>query len=224
MREIYQNAKSIVIWVGDGDENSAKAIKLMKALAIAYNTGSDVLLVENICGGSSPFPPGSWAALGMFMERPYWNRVWILQEVAMGNRSTPILCGEQMLTWGELFDALYHFASRHIDLVFSWISDECATRAIEARGLKRNHIIQLNRQQNIQQRKVPWHFLPILGVGRKCRVSDDKDRVYGMMGMMNLGLTARISPNYAKSTEDVYFSFAKEVIAYRMCWTLLLPT
>ena len=214
MRDIYKNAKSVVIWVGDGNKISSKAIQLMKALAAAYNRGSDELIVEALRNGNSPFPPGSWAALEAFMERPYWNRVWILQEIAMGNRSTPILCGDDMLTWGELFDAVYHSANRHIDLVFSCISEECATRAIEPKGLKRNHLIQLNRQQNIQQEISPAHYLPILDVGRKCSVSDEKDRVYGMLGMMEPGVTLRMSVDYAMSTEEVYFSFAKNMITY----------
>ena len=223
MRDIYKNAKAVVMWVGDWDESSAKAIQLMKALAVAYNTGSDTLMVENLRKGNSPFPRGSWAALEAFMERPYWNRVWILQEVAMGSRSTPILCGDEMFTWGELYDAFYHFASKHVDLVFSYMSEECATRAVQPKGLKRNHLIQLNRQQNIQQGKAPAYCLPILDVGRKCSVSDEKDRVYGILGMMEPALTARMSVDYAKSTDEVYLSFAKDLITYRTHQPLSLP-
>jgi len=216
MRDIYKSARSVVIWVGNEGEDGAKATALIRTLAAALSDGSDRQLAEDVRNGRSSIAPGSWAALEAFMQRPYWSRTWILQEVSMGNRLTPIFCGTHMVTWGQLYDALYTFTSRYIDLVFSCITVECDRLGIASKGLMRNPIIQLNRQQGIQQGLLPRHLLPILDIGRRCLVSDDRDRVYGMLALLPPELSAHIMPDYTKGVGEVYASFAKAMILSRM--------
>ena len=141
MRDIYKRARSVVLWIGREDKDGAKAIQLITTLSAAFAKDFSIRLARCLRDGECSIPPGSWAALEALMQRPYWTRVWILQEVAMGNRSTPVLCGNHLVTWGETYDALYHFSSRHVDLVFSCIAKECSEIGVDPKVLKRNHII-----------------------------------------------------------------------------------
>lgn len=211
MRDIYRHAASVVIWIGDEYGDSANAIWLMKLLAATWRTDTHQQLMHEVESGRASIPTGSWAAMTHLMERPFWSRVWVLQEVAMGNRQTPILCGTDTITWGELFDALYSFTSRYIDFVFSGRHG--------VRGFKRNNIIQLNNQQNqqaiIDGREVSKWLLPILDVARKCLVADDRDRVYGILGMVPQNIVQSISPDYTQTAGEIYTTFAKAVILGR---------
>lgn len=213
MRSIYKDARAVAVWVGQEGEDGAQAIWLMKLLSASFRCGSSAQLAHSIRTGASPIPTGAWGALAAFMDRPYWSRVWILQEVAMGDRSTPILCGKYMLTWGELFDALYGFTSANIDLVFSCMDHECGGGS----GLRRNHIIQLNSQQQIQMKLKAPQTLPILDVARRCLVSDNRDRVFGLLGLMAPEITRRTILDYTISTARVYESFAAALILSRKC-------
>jgi len=215
MREIYRNADSVVVWIGPESDDSAKAISLMKTMAMAFRHVTDLELAARIRSGSSTILPGSWLALDAFMKRQYWNRLWILQEIAVGNRSTPLLCGNHSITWGEFYDALYHFSSRYIEIAFSCISWECKEAGIASNGIRRNHIIQLNRQQEILAGLKPTNCLPILDVARQCDVSDPKDRIYGILGMMPPDISDRIVPYYRNRVGEIYLSFARAVISSR---------
>ena len=211
MRHIYKNASTVAMWIGEEHSNSAKAIELIRMLSSSYTSGNATQLADSIREERSPVPTGSFAALALLMERPYWTRVWVLQEIAMGNRSTPILCGTHVITWGELFDALYSFANTCIDLLFTRIDCEYASN----KGLRRNHIIQLHGQQEIQMKSKKMELLPILDVARRCSVTDAKDRIYGILGMIPRNIFERMTIDYSQSVEEIYRSFAKATILAR---------
>jgi hypothetical protein len=42
--------------------------------------------------------------------------------------------------------------------------------------------------------------------------TDLKDKIYGLMGLMNLEVAGKIEPDYGKGLVEVYRSFAKVVI------------
>ena len=215
MRSIYKDAKAVAMWLGEEGNDGAQAIWLIRLLSESFRSGTSAQLAHSLRIGASSIPTGAWKALADFMERPYWSRVWILQEVAMGDRSTPILCGRHMLTWGELFDALYGFTSAHIDVVFS-----CLDRSKRGNpGLRRNHIIQLNFQQQMQMKLKAPQLLPIIDVARQCLVSDDRDRVYGILGMMAPEITKRTMVDYTISIARAYRSFAEVVILSRKIYS-----
>ena len=134
----------------------------------------------------------------------------------MGDRSMPVLCGNHALTWGELFDSLYEFVSEQIGLVFSCIDRENAGNS----GLRRNHIIQLNSQQQMQMKLRTPQPLPILDVARRCLATDDGDRVYGVLGMMDPEIASRTMVDYTKDVAEVYESFARAIILSRKIRTI----
>ena len=41
---------------------------------------------------------------------------------------------------------------------------------------------------------------------RHCKCSDDRDRVYGLLNMINGSFPARILPDYTKTTQDVFLT------------------
>lgn len=40
-----------------------------------------------------------------FFDRPYWRRLWIIQELSMAHHSAPILCGDYVTQWRYVRDA-----------------------------------------------------------------------------------------------------------------------
>jgi hypothetical protein len=39
------------------------------------------------------------------LRRPYWERLWIIQELAMGDDTTLMMCGSHRVRWGEIYHA-----------------------------------------------------------------------------------------------------------------------
>ena len=52
------------------------------------------------------FPSGSWKPLYNFLNRAYWNRLWIMEEVVMSHEVLAACCGEEGLHWSDIAQAI----------------------------------------------------------------------------------------------------------------------
>ncbi|KAK5651905.1 hypothetical protein OQA88_11564 [Cercophora sp. LCS_1] len=95
MRDIYGLAWSVVVWLGEPSFGSARAMQLLRTLGALARSGCNGTMVEaslradrNVLGCG-----GAWLALHELMNRPYWSRLWIVQETTMGASATWLRCG-----------------------------------------------------------------------------------------------------------------------------------
>jgi hypothetical protein len=118
MREIYACAEKVIAWTGEAYENSDRALNLIKEtskLAVEnFNTtledrieARDITL-ELLREIGFDLSADSWLALVNFWKRPYWRRIWVVQELGssgdpfdeMHNRCV-ILCGHNQISLYE---------------------------------------------------------------------------------------------------------------------------
>ncbi|KAG9233216.1 heterokaryon incompatibility protein-domain-containing protein [Amylocarpus encephaloides] len=95
MREIYVQAKSVIAWLGDTTPERPFEEKAMKF-------ADD--LREHLS------PANSWhadliSALLRLFKRPYWSRIWIVQELASASNLI-FVCGAETASDNALYDAL----------------------------------------------------------------------------------------------------------------------
>jgi hypothetical protein len=64
-------------------------------------------------------------------------------KIAMESDETPILCGYDLVSWGDVYRAIYTFGTRYIDIVFSYMEKECREAGVRYLGLNRNKNIHL---------------------------------------------------------------------------------
>ncbi|KAM7184419.1 Heterokaryon incompatibility protein (HET) domain containing protein [Naviculisporaceae sp. PSN 640] len=209
MRAIYQTARDVVVWLGEKSDNSGLAMELVKTLAKSCADGTDDALGRELRTSPGMFGFGAWRALGELFNRPYWERLWIMQEIAMGNSQTPFLCGDASVRWGQIYDGIYTFGSKHIDIFFGNIERECLEGGVRYAGLNRNKLIHLWEEGEVQAGKRPPQFLPMLDLARKSVATDPRDKVYGLLGLMPPEVAAAVEPDYEKPIAEVYLSFAK---------------
>jgi hypothetical protein len=216
MRTIYSAARDVVVWLGKEENESAKAMRMIRTLAKSCDDGTDQDLGDELRGSQEFFGAGAWRAFGQLFNRPYWDRLWILQELAMGNSQTPILCGNQMVRWGDVYHATYTFGTRYTNLMFTYIEKECKDAGVPYSGLNRNKLIHLWDEQKVQAGRNPPQFMPMLDLGRKSQATDLRDKVYGLMGLMPSEVATQIQPDYEQGLPEVYTSFAKAMITASM--------
>jgi hypothetical protein len=106
MAMIYNRADSVSVWLGCEDEDSRRAIDFIKTLVKLYD-------FDPLTRNPGTFP--EWAALLNLMQRHWFNRRWIVQEIALARRAT-IFCGDQSVSWQDFASAVALFISRHQDL------------------------------------------------------------------------------------------------------------
>jgi hypothetical protein len=85
MNEIYKRASVVVAWLGPGTEESHIAISLLKE----FFDGDTASLLSEYWRNSAK----TLETLVVLHERPYWNRLWIIQE--------HMLASKVMIYWGD---------------------------------------------------------------------------------------------------------------------------
>ncbi|KAK2743174.1 heterokaryon incompatibility protein [Colletotrichum kahawae] len=118
MRDIYAAAWQVVIWLGPGADDSELGMSALSWIAARNRTPSpyDGFYREStkidarplfIIWGTfkSPLKKTVYKALFSLLFRPYWQRMWILQEVAMARPDAPVVCGKSCLPWRDIHEA-----------------------------------------------------------------------------------------------------------------------
>ena len=216
MRQIYKEAADVCVWLGDEENESTKAFDLIRTLSNSYRTSQDIALGNALREKSDLLGKGAWRALSQLMDRPYWDRLWVMQELVFGGDRAAIFCGHQVITWGELYDAIFMFGTHNFDIMFSLIRDECKDAGLKGSGLKRNKIIHLKAEQLVQAGQGNPHHMCMLDLGRKSLATDPKDKIYGLLGMLGPSVVNLITPDYDATLPEVFTNFAKAMIVASM--------
>ena len=216
MGKIYSQARVVVIWLGNEARESDSAMDLIRILSVACNTGQGKALGDNLRQKRDLLGQGCWRALSELLDRPYWDRLWVLQEIALGGGRTVILCGQEAVTWRDFYAATYSFGTHNIDLMFFLINQERKDAGLPPSGLKRNKLIHLDMEQSVQAGRAESQFACMLDLGRKSLARDPRDKVYGVLGMMAAPVSDQIVPDYSATLAQVFTDFAKAFIVASM--------
>ncbi|KAI0173430.1 heterokaryon incompatibility protein-domain-containing protein [Hypoxylon sp. FL1284] len=199
MHHIYRRAERVVIWLGRPDEYSA--------LSMAYAAGLDVtkLLGESRDIGDSAIKdwdiydrksyffepeeegdPDQHRTLGIalvkFINRPWFNRVWVQQEAALC-RETCAICGDQEVGWDNIFALAWMLLPRSIGLYPDYIADDL-NRTLNNISAAEN--IQRRRRRlfgDVYQTRGELIFQPLISRlvnSSRFGATDPRDKLYSL--------------------------------------------
>jgi len=215
MREIYQGALDVVANIGPEKEESWRAGPFIQDLAQRWRASQKVkenkTKPEGEAGKESDDNTGGLAYNGrtygsqdllavfkVFM-RPYWTRLWVIQELAMADDASFIYCGNWILS---LVDLRMAMKLLHEDMVATsmLLGDQAEwEKIISAVGLLW-YLGRLRSQMEAWQegdQKVSYAQLraPALRLAQMAKATLEYDNVIGMLGLL---------PNcIAKEMEDL---------------------
>jgi hypothetical protein len=106
MAAIYDQAYNVRVWLGPTTESSAIAMEFVKHLV---NLSDIDKLTKD------PGTLKQWTAFMELMQLPWFNRRWIIQELAMA-REPIIYCGNQTVSWEEFTYAVDIFVAKAPEL------------------------------------------------------------------------------------------------------------
>ncbi|PVH67327.1 heterokaryon incompatibility, partial [Cadophora sp. DSE1049] len=78
MHRIYSRASIVLIWLGLENDTTGPAFDLLKRGGVRNFRGSVLKMVDS---ARAEYSESQWEALADLCDRPYWNRVWIVQEI-----------------------------------------------------------------------------------------------------------------------------------------------
>lgn len=107
MSLIYGKAKNVCIWLGEPATDGHKALEFIKHKACDFN-----LFAEITAEDRAPEIKAGWEALATLMNRPWFRRRWVVQEVALAHSAT-VHVGGDFVTWHQLETAVTLFEREH---------------------------------------------------------------------------------------------------------------
>ena len=212
MQRIYSEADIVTAWLGHEAENSNLAMNLLTRIGESADVDLDTSRVTKRAASpwltKSPTDNGyttllldrnfpiPWdgpeaQALEALFNRPWFERLWIRQEVILGGERTLLLCGGSSITWPTFRKAAFLLADKRVDDTHP-------------------HKVKWMLRTNLVARIWLHGKTPLRSLMRDLRstaCSDPRDRVYGALGILpfdSLGILRDIKPDYTKSVVQVY--------------------
>ncbi|KAI0552265.1 heterokaryon incompatibility protein-domain-containing protein [Xylaria curta] len=213
MRSIYEGASRVLVWLGPEVEfQGEKAITAMKEITSACLKREDKdmdetslksvdelwdVLPTKRLDGLRCDNPETWKALAWLFSRPWFSRLWVIQEVN-SNEDVRLLCGGFQVSW----DAAVVTASyilRNATIHRHWGFPES----------NYSNAYYMRRRFWLQRVSLP----SLLNWGRSFKASEQLDRVYALMGMPSF-TKMRIpwKADYSKSKQMLYEDVATKCI------------
>ncbi|KAL8878535.1 MAG: hypothetical protein Q9198_003674 [Flavoplaca austrocitrina] len=197
MADIYKSAAKVLIWIGTAADNSALAIKALETLASkihvdwrlnAISAASEDHVESEWLDHSkpAPFEDQTWVSIGQILDRSWFSRLWVWQEVSLAHNGAIVICGDSTMSWQNFCKAIASLLQRpkltSIPNIGENISQSwqlCKPKT----GLKLQNILQFSRNA-------------------KC--SDQRDRIYGVLSLVEEPGRLGMKPDYTKTTAQVF--------------------
>ncbi|KAH8589759.1 heterokaryon incompatibility protein-domain-containing protein [Bisporella sp. PMI_857] len=205
MGKIYETAEVVLMWLGEEENNSNLAMELIQLLyttvrkegrAVFEPERFDRLkdLLSNISFEQH------WLALGHLFKRPYWSRVWIIQEVLLTNHAL-LSCGVSKSNWDNLMQILYLLSKSSFSYLLPAAKDILLNPASLPISLATMHA-----RRTMGER---MSFLDGLVLYRNRLATDPRDHVYAILSLVE---HSDFKPDYNKPLFTLYREVAKFMI------------
>jgi hypothetical protein len=195
--EIYRNAEFVDIWLGEEDEDTKFAVaaipNLLRCFAKLEERDEAGDETPNVIGtlGIVALRSRGWDAFRDIFQRPYFRRMWIVQEVVLGSNCR-VYCGSHIMQWNDMARAVFCLktdSSHHVE----------AHRVVQMiRILKRKLASAIDRP-----------LLDILRQSHSLQCTDPRDKLYGILGLPSDIHEGELVPDYGRSCQEVYIEVAK---------------
>ncbi|KAK9786204.1 putative Heterokaryon incompatibility domain-containing protein [Seiridium cardinale] len=223
MHRIYRQASKVWIWLGNDTEYSGAAISLLPQLArlgrtldqsppARWSNSHSTLASIGLPDPDSPV----WAAVRTITCNDWFRRVWTVQEFVLA-RHVSFMCGPHELESELVIDAVF-YANR-----LESFRDAQGLR-LPIQGIYRNtamaRIKMMTALDRIEQAKTPFRPVPghliatisYMTGHHRCR--EAKDRVWGVLGLLEEHQAAALRVKDDMSVSDLYIRLSRHIFTH----------
>ncbi|POS68651.1 hypothetical protein DHEL01_v212955 [Diaporthe helianthi] len=188
MKRIYSTASSVYTWLGRESEDSRLAMDLLGNKRMKP-------LGDQVHDRNPIWESQEGKAIRDIFERPYWSRMWIIQEIIHANRLT-VWCGPQRVEWPVL-DRLY--------LTMKALEEEnqLGNHPYATEIMRSPAFVMVWQRAHWRHPETPTPKLQTLietFQGWEC--TDIRDKVYALVSMADH--KTAVLPDYARSPRQIY--------------------
>ncbi|XEV03017.1 hypothetical protein FSHL1_008304 [Fusarium sambucinum] len=242
MNEIYDKAETVVAWLGPAVDNTELAIGFVKkvgdvALPTATNMfrwdsygeehektkleRTEALTTEQSRELGIPFDDAdSWTAFVDFFDRPWYQRMWTVQEIIQARKAI-VICGPHSIPWEHVSAAArwycYKAGAIHQDhqreVHGASLAGQMSTIAWRMREGSEYYPSLFNRSAHPTCK---WSLRDLLENLRPRLATDPRDKVFALLGISDVDRgywgNKGMAVNYSMSLVDVFTQATDEII------------
>ncbi|KAL6794180.1 heterokaryon incompatibility domain-containing protein [Trichoderma sp. SZMC 28012] len=198
MRDIYKQAAEVIVWLGEEDEPSKRAIGCLEDIALMSVDKERMERCLPILLGLQ-VKKNSDDPIGPLFKRSWFSRMWTIQEVALPSQQlVRVLCGSVSLPWLYLAIALDMLRASD----YKWGDWHSAMR-LQA------HLSGLLAEKRegsgaVSQSSNKRSLLEILLYGTEKKCTDPKDRIFALFGIFQELDIIVPAPDYSETLGRIY--------------------
>lgn len=195
MRNIFSFADRTIIWLGEEADDSTSAlctleyfseqVEYIGAGLVAYAPGTNLLQWRH-SNYLLPYDTKTWLAIRALFQRPWFSRVWVLQEALLGEQGSTVQCGDACISFYALRKAMLVLGRK-----VTTPSD------IRSQLLSYSPGILPTAMRNLPE---------LLRWVKHRNCSDPRDKIYGVLGLVSPAIVQGIICDYSISIAEVYKS------------------
>ncbi|KAM7188617.1 Heterokaryon incompatibility protein (HET) domain containing protein [Naviculisporaceae sp. PSN 640] len=214
MGKIYRYAQHVSIWLGKGSPGSSQAVAFIRYLWELIPNRPDFRTFQDNPDRRLRLLfqqeyHDQWVSLGEFLQREWFSRVWILQEVALCREAT-MLCGSEQLSLQQLVEVVLWVAYDNSSPYFSPQANRSRTTKLGGfMFAARHNLLEMHLKDGPPKPfRTLYHVLRHSGTSQ---ATDPRDKIYALLGMANdIGPNMELlGPDYSLSLAGVYLSVAE---------------
>jgi hypothetical protein len=190
MGEIYSQAKTVIVWLGEKDVHLPKALELVQAcqqeywkeeVALQTDSGLSRIISPELLTDEKHARRGlpslnapQWKAISWFFGLQWFSRLWVLQEVALAKNVVALIGGYE----------IHSSEFRDIRLAVEWIMKKDYTRILrlDFSALLNAEFVLHNISAIIRDEK-RQPLLKLMRETRKFCCTQPQDRVFAVLGI-----------------------------------------
>ena len=198
MRHIYAKAARVIVWLGEGDEQTHKAIEMLALYA--HKKSVTRTIDDDIRRYHLP-------GLMKLFQSSWWSRIWVYQEVIVASHAPLVVCGNVEISWQDLDLNRLRYDLMRDRAYDSW------DRADEGHGPYDSSQLNLLEFAMVptaysghtaRQQKMPLTLPRLLMRIAHRHATDPRDKVFAVLGLVRDAHVASLTPDYSQTVNEGY--------------------
>ena len=192
---IYESAVKTIIWLGAGEEDEDRAMRLIHEIA---TNGMPESLAE--------IDHRAWNALPTVLRCPWWKRLWVVQEQVKSRADPSVICGETQLSWSD-FVAFQRIIEAYDRTQLTSDDDEWRSH-LEPKT--RNNVAHFQLLRSRKAHELTIDKLLVLTCDHS--KTEARDGLYALRGLLPPGARTNWELDYSKPVLFVYAEFVANTV------------
>ncbi|CAG9988715.1 unnamed protein product, partial [Clonostachys byssicola] len=203
MGEVYEAASRVLIWLGPEADDSTLVIKALSSLSSKvmcnHALNSMQMIDQNMDRSLAhplvpvPFSENESRGLNKLLRRPWFGRLWVIQEAIKGSSRAVLVCGHSSMLWSSFTNALFCILKKDLEDEIEecdWIGDF------------------LEPFLDIHNTGAWPSMDNFMRNTRMMSCTDHRDRIYAVAPLAGVPLNKlKITPDYSLPVSEVYKNF-----------------